>query len=155
MDAHVGKKVFENVLLDKQQAEKTRILVTHALHFLPQVDYIYVIDKGQIAEQGTYSELISAGNEFSLLIADFGTSETVENNPLSEALVAAQDKEDARLKDGISGDVMMQMEERNIGAVSSEVYKVYLSAGHARVLLPILLFSLVLTNVASVLSSYW
>lgn len=49
LDAHVGKAVFENVLRNSSSG-KTRILVTHALHFLPQVDYILTIVDGRIAE---------------------------------------------------------------------------------------------------------
>lgn len=40
LDAHVGKSVCNNVFLGAA-AGKTRILVTHTLHFLPQVEYIY------------------------------------------------------------------------------------------------------------------
>ncbi|OJA15999.1 hypothetical protein AZE42_13449, partial [Rhizopogon vesiculosus] len=57
LDAPVGKAVFENVL--KRNTGKTRILVTHALHFLPDVDYIYTIVDGRIAERGTYPELMA------------------------------------------------------------------------------------------------
>lgn len=55
VDAHVGKALLERCLLnDGPLAGKTRILVTHALHVLPQTDYIYVMENGVIAEQGTY-----------------------------------------------------------------------------------------------------
>ncbi|OJA16609.1 hypothetical protein AZE42_10766, partial [Rhizopogon vesiculosus] len=57
LDAHVDKAVFENVL--KRNTGKTRILVTHALHFLPDVDYIYTLVDGRIAERGTYLELMA------------------------------------------------------------------------------------------------
>jgi hypothetical protein len=36
LDARVGKAVFQNILQDAASG-KTRILVTHALHFLPKV----------------------------------------------------------------------------------------------------------------------
>ncbi|KAF9484355.1 ABC transporter [Pholiota conissans] len=137
LDAHVGKKVFENVLLDEHQAGKTRVL---------------------IVEQGSYNELISQGKAFARLIAEFGTSETAEDKTTGDAAVPtskAQDDDDAKLKDGLSGDNMMQTEERNVGAVSAEVYKVYFSAGNAKVILPILLLSIVANNGAAVLSSYW
>ena len=49
LDAHVGKAVFENVLRANLSG-KTRILVTHALHFLPQVDYILTIGNGRVVE---------------------------------------------------------------------------------------------------------
>lgn len=55
VDAHVGKALLEGCLLnDGPLAGKTRVLVTHALHVLAQTDYIYVLEHGVIAEQGTY-----------------------------------------------------------------------------------------------------
>lgn len=39
-------------------ANRTRILVTHNLSFLPYVDKIIVLGNGSIREQGTYRELL-------------------------------------------------------------------------------------------------
>jgi ABC-type transport system involved in cytochrome bd biosynthesis fused ATPase/permease subunit len=44
----------ENCLVDGPLAKKTRVLVTHALHVLHRMDYIYVMDSGEIKEHGTY-----------------------------------------------------------------------------------------------------
>ena len=47
--------------------EKARILVTHAVKFLPQTDWIAVMREGSIAEQGTYGDLNGdAGRVFAL-----------------------------------------------------------------------------------------
>ena len=54
VDAYVGKSILENCLLAGPLADRTRILVTHALHVLDKTDYIYVMDDGIIIEQGTY-----------------------------------------------------------------------------------------------------
>lgn len=37
---------------------QTRILVTHALHILPQADWIVVLEDGAIAEMGSFQELL-------------------------------------------------------------------------------------------------
>ena len=55
VDAYVGKKLLDTLLLSGPLAEKTRVLVTHALHVLDKTDYIYVMDEGAIVEQGTYA----------------------------------------------------------------------------------------------------
>ncbi|KAK0204668.1 P-loop containing nucleoside triphosphate hydrolase protein [Desarmillaria ectypa] len=53
-------------------------LVTHALHFLPRVDYIFTIASGHIAERGTYSELMQKDREFSKSCKKFGNQEEKE-----------------------------------------------------------------------------
>ena len=54
VDAYVGKQILENCILNGPLSGKTRILATHALHVLDKTDYIYVMDNGKIAEQGTF-----------------------------------------------------------------------------------------------------
>lgn len=56
LDAAVRKKVMKNVVMGCLQ-DKTRILVTHAIDFVHLADKIIIMDKGQIAGQGTYEEL--------------------------------------------------------------------------------------------------
>lgn len=53
VDAHTGKALLDRCLLGAL-ADKTRLLVTHALHVLDKTDYIYVMDQGRIVEEGTY-----------------------------------------------------------------------------------------------------
>jgi ABC-type protease/lipase transport system fused ATPase/permease subunit len=36
----VGRALFENAIMGLRARGKTVLLVTHALHFLPEVDYI-------------------------------------------------------------------------------------------------------------------
>jgi ABC-type bacteriocin/lantibiotic exporter with double-glycine peptidase domain len=54
VDAYVGKAILEQCLLNGPLADRTRILVTHALHVLDKTDYIYVMENGIITEQGPY-----------------------------------------------------------------------------------------------------
>lgn len=54
VDAYVGKAILEECLLTGPLANRTRILVTHALYVLDKTDYIYVMDDGVITEEGTY-----------------------------------------------------------------------------------------------------
>ena len=55
VDAYVGRRLLDGCLLRGPLADKTRVLVTHALHVLDRTDYIYVMDEGVIVEQGTYA----------------------------------------------------------------------------------------------------
>ncbi|XP_011805689.1 PREDICTED: multidrug resistance-associated protein 6 [Colobus angolensis palliatus] len=59
LDAHVGQHVFNQVIGPGGLLQgTTRILVTHALHILPQADWIVVLADGAIAEMGSYQELL-------------------------------------------------------------------------------------------------
>lgn len=54
----MGKHIFQQVigptgLLRK----KTRVLVTHGITYLPEMDFIVVLADGEIREAGTYKEL--------------------------------------------------------------------------------------------------
>jgi ABC-type multidrug transport system ATPase subunit len=111
LDAHVGKAVFHNVFQNALQG-KTRVLVTHALHFLPQVDYIITMLDGRIVERGTYKELVENNGPFAKFMAEFGAKEEADQGG-EEA-----PKEEKRKKAMVRGAIM-QTEERNTGAVSN------------------------------------
>ena len=66
VDSHVGRHIFDNVIgPDGLLADKTRIVVTNAVNFLSQVDEILVLKDGEIAERGTYQELLDQQGPFS------------------------------------------------------------------------------------------
>lgn len=55
VDSHVGKHIFDNVFGENGMLKgKTRLLVTHAVVYLPKVDEIYVMVNGEITESGSY-----------------------------------------------------------------------------------------------------
>ena len=58
VDQQVGRHIFENCI-KRFLKSRTVIFVTHQLQYLSKCDYIYVVDKGQIVEAGSYSELMS------------------------------------------------------------------------------------------------
>lgn len=56
LDAYVGKKVMDEVFKG-DLGDKTRVMVTHYLHLLDQVDKVILIDGGEIKAYGTYEEV--------------------------------------------------------------------------------------------------
>ncbi|XP_078381397.1 ATP-binding cassette sub-family C member 3-like [Oculina patagonica] len=81
VDAHVGKHIFEEVIGPKGILRtKTRVLVTHNVSFLPQVDKIIVLKDGTISEEGTYAELMASGGDFS----EFVTTYTAKQQRLEQ-----------------------------------------------------------------------
>ena len=67
VDAHVGEHLFTNVIGPQGLlADKTRVLVTHNVTFLSQMDHIILLEEGQVALSGTYKEVRESArfNEF-------------------------------------------------------------------------------------------
>uniref|UniRef100_A0A8B9S014 Uncharacterized protein n=1 Tax=Accipiter nisus TaxID=211598 RepID=A0A8B9S014_9AVES len=76
VDAHVGKYLFEHVLGPKGLLQKkTRILVTHSISFLPQVDNIVVLVAGAVSEHGSYSTLLANRGAFAQFLNLYGSQE--------------------------------------------------------------------------------
>jgi ABC-type multidrug transport system ATPase subunit len=167
LDAHVGKAVFTDVIQGEMKGT-TRVLVTHALHFLPYCDYIYSMDNGYIVERGTYAELMAKNGQFSKFVNEFGGKEEDEDGDEDDEdgvkgnkdgggksgskIHPSFDKE--KKKPGIPA-ALMQVEERNTGAVSNKVYKDYMKAAHGKFLVPILLLALAFMQASNVMNSYW
>ncbi|XGW32573.1 hypothetical protein V3C99_017265 [Haemonchus contortus] len=78
VDSHVGRHIFENVISSSTGilAHKTRILVTHGLHYLKYCDKVIVMKAGEISEMGTYHELIARQGAFSEFLEEFLVEET-------------------------------------------------------------------------------
>ncbi|XP_078079204.1 ATP-binding cassette sub-family C member 2 [Mustelus asterias] len=92
VDAHVGKHIFQKVIgPNGLLKDKTRVLVTHGVTFLPQVDEIVVLVDGEVSEVGSYKTLKANGEAF----ADFlNTYEEGEHSGEGEATVSVVTEED-------------------------------------------------------------
>ncbi|XP_031726932.1 multidrug resistance-associated protein 1 [Anarrhichthys ocellatus] len=65
VDAHVGKHIFDQVVGPQGLLkDKTRVLVTHGLSYLPQADLILVMVEGEITEMGSYQHLMATEGAF-------------------------------------------------------------------------------------------
>ncbi|KAF7996691.1 hypothetical protein HCN44_002337 [Aphidius gifuensis] len=77
VDAHVGKHMFEECI-EKYLKGKTRILVTHQIQFLQNVDKIIVMKEGKIEAEGSYDDLILRDDVFGgLSIASLPDSDII------------------------------------------------------------------------------
>jgi ATP-binding cassette subfamily B protein len=65
IDAISEAIIFENI--KARAKERVCILITHRLYNLKFVDRIYVIDKGEIVEQGSFEELKEHSTIFNAL----------------------------------------------------------------------------------------
>uniref|UniRef100_A0A663EVE8 Multidrug resistance-associated protein 1 n=1 Tax=Aquila chrysaetos chrysaetos TaxID=223781 RepID=A0A663EVE8_AQUCH len=88
VDAHVGKHIFEKVIGPKGILKnKTRVLVTHAINYLPQMDSILVMCDGEISEMGSYQELLKQDGAFAEFLRTYANAEqSMENNDSDPSL---------------------------------------------------------------------
>ncbi|KAF9372450.1 hypothetical protein CPB97_001258, partial [Podila verticillata] len=170
VDAHVGKYLFKNCIMGALQG-KTRVLVTHQLHVLPQVDYIICMKDGEIVERGTFHELMGNEGEFSNLMKAHGgieeeQAEEEEEEEKEEEAAGTEQKEKVveektesktEKKDTPGGKPkgLMSQEERATGSVDGKIYKDYVDAAGGTLLIPLLLFLLIMTQVAKVGNDLW
>ncbi|XP_051994835.1 multidrug resistance-associated protein 1 isoform X4 [Xyrauchen texanus] len=79
VDAHVGKHIFDKVIGPQGVLQgRTRVLVTHGLSFLPQVDLILVMVDGEITEMGSYTELLDRQGAFAEFLCTYTNTEQEE-----------------------------------------------------------------------------
>ncbi|KAF9149866.1 hypothetical protein DFQ26_001798, partial [Actinomortierella ambigua] len=73
VDAHVGKRLWRDCIMTELQG-RTRIVATHQLHVLPDVDLIVCMRDGRIDQIGSYQELMEdpSHDAFRALIAEYG-----------------------------------------------------------------------------------
>ncbi|XP_008945689.1 PREDICTED: canalicular multispecific organic anion transporter 2 [Merops nubicus] len=81
VDSHVAKHIFDKVIgPDGVLKGKTRILVTHGISFLPQVDHIVVLVDGKISEMGSYQELLKQNKAFAEFLRNYALDENIEED---------------------------------------------------------------------------
>ncbi|KAF8235236.1 multidrug resistance-associated ABC transporter [Tricholoma matsutake] len=150
VDAHVGKAILDQCLLNGPLADRTRILVTHALHVLDKTDYIYVMENGVITEQGTYDSLMKDSVVFSHLMDEYGSldqEDEVEKKGNNKEGATARAPEDMNDKKAAA---LMQEEERNTGSVTWGVYTKYLHFAGGIIWAPVIFLLLTVTQGAQV-----
>ncbi|KAJ9110261.1 hypothetical protein QFC19_001664 [Naganishia cerealis] len=156
VDSHVAALLFDAV---RQLNDTTRILVTHALHFLPHVDYIITMHEGRVVERGTYADLRSASGPFASLLNDFANEGQREESAekAEGALEPAVGRPASIPKERLTANVQSALgskETMATGAVGLYVYKGYLKAGRGWITLPLLLAAIVISQGLTIMTSY-
>lgn len=146
--------------------------MTHALHVLPLVDRIIVVDDGRIVEEGTYAELTTArlisasANEgdkkgtFKQLIDEYGSlekateeindSKATSNTLLDSGMASRTSKKSLEGHKQAPAQALMTIEDRATGAVTAKTYAGYFKAGGSLAWGPMIALFLVMTQSAQV-----
>lgn len=126
VDVHVASHLFDQVLGPNGLLKsKTRVLVTHSVTFLPQVDWIVVLEGGEIREQGTYDQLMMANGGFSAFLKKHrvgdGNSKSFEQSG-DEANVEGEDIENKKVEDDEQKARLIEEENIFVGKIGWRVY---------------------------------
>ncbi|KAI8598571.1 ATP-binding cassette subfamily C member 2 [Dissophora ornata] len=147
VDAHVDQHLWQHLIgPDGLLKDKTRILVTHAIHHLEQVDQIVVIKDGKISETGLYDDLMAAQDSFYQLILDYSVNQgrKRKEKKAGEASATQEEDEDDSTQDGDEKEAkaagakkddkaeLVSEEKMAQGSVSWGVYNSYAKAASYR-----------------------
>ncbi|KAF3325693.1 ABC transporter C family member 2-like protein [Carex littledalei] len=168
LDAHVGRQVFDKCIKD-QLRNKTRVLVTNQLHFLPYVDRIILVHDGVVKEEGTFEELSDTGELFKKLMENAGKMEEQQEDDKEgdkngtdgtkvngDAVAIGNGTVADKAGKGKEGKSMLiKQEERETGVVSAKVLSRYKNALGGLWVVLILLFCYALTEILRISSSTW
>jgi len=111
VDAHVGEALFKECIQGPLLESKTRILVTHHIHFLERCDVVMVMDKGSIVAHGTYDELKTKHNITALLAKD--KEESIVENKVEDKV------EDKDQRNGLEEEVQIKTKETETQPIKS------------------------------------
>ncbi|XP_034175482.2 putative multidrug resistance-associated protein lethal(2)03659 isoform X2 [Osmia lignaria lignaria] len=155
VDAHVGKHMFEECI-EKYLRGKTRIVVTHQLQYLRNVDRIIVLKDGDIEAEGNYDELAAMGIDFGRLMEkqplDEEEKRTASGPPSRSTSRNASISSLSSLKSSIGekDDPVEVAETRSKGRVSGKVYSGYFrAAGNWCVIIVVALLCVMAQGLAS------
>ncbi|KAJ3308764.1 hypothetical protein HDV04_000823 [Boothiomyces sp. JEL0838] len=162
VDAHVGRYLFETCIKTSLKG-KTRVLITHQLHFLNQVDTIIFMDKGEIVAQGTFKQLVEENKLFSKMMEGYVQAEEEEEEEIQEDSIVRKQSLNLSEKDRVSCDSLKPKEdtkltaaeERATGGVAGSVWGKYWKFAGGLKSGIILLILLAAANSARIFTDQW
>ncbi|CAL9707790.1 unnamed protein product [Knipowitschia caucasica] len=93
VDAHVAKHIFDHLIGPEGALKgKTRVLVTHGISFLPQVDNIMVLVDGRVSEMGSYQELLTQDGAFAEFLRNYSLDDLIEEDEANEDLLEEEER---------------------------------------------------------------
>jgi ABC-type multidrug transport system fused ATPase/permease subunit len=147
LDAHVGRQVFD-LAIKQYLAEKTVVLVTHQLHFLPEMDHILVMDKGQLVEQGSYKELIQSGKVLKEMMKSYRLDEdNAGREHVKSSIVRAE------VNNALGGIIVA--EEKQRGSVSLKIFWHYFDKCGGIPHIVLFLTAAILSSGTQVINNLW
>uniref|UniRef100_A0A0E0BFH7 ABC transporter C family member 13 n=2 Tax=Oryza glumipatula TaxID=40148 RepID=A0A0E0BFH7_9ORYZ len=135
VDAHTASSLFNEYVMGAL-SDKTVLLVTHQVDFLPVFDSILLMSDGEIIQSAPYQDLLACCEEFQDLVNahkdTIGVSD-INNMPLHRAKeISTKETDDihgSRYGESVKpsqADQLIKIEEREIGDTGLKPYTLYL-----------------------------
>ncbi|KND93889.1 Oligomycin resistance ATP-dependent permease YOR1 [Tolypocladium ophioglossoides CBS 100239] len=158
VDAHVGRHIFDNAILGLLK-DKCRILATHQLWVLSRCDRIVWMEAGKIQAVDTFDNLMRAHKSFQALMETTAVEEEADadEEQKPQEVPAAVDAAEERRKHrkNKKGAALMQQEEKAEASVPWSVYGAYVRASGSILNAPLVIFVLLLSQGANIMTSLW
>ena len=161
LDAHVGKNIMHNCIIDYLKG-KTRILATHALQYTSYADRIYYMKNGEIKWEGTYKELLK--QTFYSQFAEKINSKIIEEKERNEITNDNKNKEVNKNNPKISQKALLNKgvvqritkdEGKEVGKINKKVFISYFSYIGGSKFCFVLMLTLVLWQGLRIISDLW
>ncbi|KAK5578522.1 hypothetical protein RB653_008194 [Dictyostelium firmibasis] len=169
VDPEVASHLFDHCIQGELMKNKTRILVTHQLQFIPYADHIIVLDSNGQLTQGTYQELNEKGIDFKSILK---SKEINKNQPENETKendsdnneICENENESININNVISDKTdpnviekakLLVKEDKNEGEVEFKVYKQYFSYGSSTLFLLITILLYFIGQTVYKASDFW
>jgi ABC-type multidrug transport system fused ATPase/permease subunit len=159
VDVHVGGKVFHDAIVGYLKGRgKTVLLVTHAIHLLPNVDRVIVLSHGRVAHDGTYLEVAAADANWKNALEEVASEENTKKAKVQAKPAAAgpnaQQKSESHEPSTSNNASQIKEETRVTGSVGGQVYISFLKASDAWVTVPLILLATFLSQASQAGSLY-
>ncbi|KAF2259014.1 P-loop containing nucleoside triphosphate hydrolase protein [Lojkania enalia] len=149
VDTHVGGHIMNHAICGLLRS-KTRLLATHQLHVLSQVDRVIWMRDGTIHKIATYPELIENDADFQELMDSTSMQErTVDQEKTPQSEIKSAEGEESQTV------ALMQDEERSVKRISWDVWISYLRASGSLLFIFTILGLIIALQCAMLASSIW
>ncbi|PHT87427.1 ABC transporter C family member 10 [Capsicum annuum] len=161
VDAHTASSLFNEYVMEAL-SEKTVLLVTHQVDFLPAFDMVLLMSDGEILHAAPYHQLLASSKEFQDLVdahkETAGSERVAEVNSSSRGESNTREicKTDTGKKSvAPGGDQLIKQEEREVGDTGFTPYVQYLNQNKGYLFFSIAMLSHVTFVIGQVIQNSW
>lgn len=161
VDAHTATSLFNEYVMEAL-SEKTVLLVTHQVDFLPAFDSVLLMSDGEIVHAAPYHQLLASSREFQDLVEAHketaGSERLAEVNASQELESVSRDTRKTYIEKKpkpSEGDQLIKQEEREVGDTGLKPYVQYISQRKGFLLFSLAVVSHLVFVTCQILQNSW